>query len=210
MAINKKLSAIISSTLPDFVGEDYPVFVKFVEAYAEFLELKKNPQDVLTNLLDYNDLDKTLDEFVSQFETSYLKNFPKEIAANKRLAIKHISDLYNSKGTEQSYRLLFRLLFNEEIELFLPKTQILRVSDGKWSQRYSVKVKLISGSLENSVGKVFKITRLNSVTTSYVNNIAHIDGNVYEIFTSKIDKNYVIGDRLIGIDFVAEIIATTV
>lgn len=51
---------------------------------------------------------------------------------DERLLIKNIRDIYAQKGTEASIRLLFKLLFNEDIEIDYPGKRILRASDGKW------------------------------------------------------------------------------
>lgn len=39
---NNKISLLVNSQFPDFVQEDYPLFVSFLEAYYEFLENKIN------------------------------------------------------------------------------------------------------------------------------------------------------------------------
>ena len=49
------------------------------------------------------------------------------------LFIKNVLPLYLSKGSEKSFKLLFRLLFSEELEVIYPKNNILRASDGKWT-----------------------------------------------------------------------------
>jgi hypothetical protein len=45
-----------------------------------------------------------------------------------------------SKGIDESFKLLFRLLFNEEVDISFPKNNILRASDGKWTIDNSLKI----------------------------------------------------------------------
>ena len=60
MAISKpKLSRIVAQQLPEFIREDYPTFVAFLEAYYEYLESQNS------NLYDIRDIDKTLDNFIN-------------------------------------------------------------------------------------------------------------------------------------------------
>lgn len=205
------ISALVQSQFPQFVQDDYPALIAFIEAYYKYLELEKNPQDVLSNLIAYSDIDRTLDEFVSKFEKLYLNGLPQQVAGDKRTFMKHVRDLYNTKGTEESFRLLFRLLFNEEIEISYPKEQMLRLSDGKWSQRVSIKVILDGGvDTTNVVNKTIKIWTQNGVINTYIKDfVAQADG-IYEVF---IDKTFGItinpGDRVTGLDFGATTVPTT-
>lgn len=54
---------------------------------------------------------------------------------DERLLIKNIQEIYKTKGTEASVRLLFRLLYDEEIFVDYPQRRILKVSDAKWNSK---------------------------------------------------------------------------
>jgi hypothetical protein len=205
------ISTFVQSQFPQFVQEDYPALIAFIEAYYKFLELEKNPQDILSNLIAYADIDRTLDEFVSKFEKQYLNGLPQQVKGDKRTFMKYVKDLYNTKGTEESFRLLFRLLFNEEIEIAYPKQQMLRLSDGKWSQRVSVKVILDGGvDTSNVLNKKIKIWTANGVINTYIKDFVYQSDGIYEVF---IDKTFGInvapGDRVTGLGFGATTVPTT-
>jgi len=199
--MNKTISSLVQSQFPQFVRDDYPTLVAFIQAYYQYLELQKNPQDVLTNLMSYRDIDRTLDEFVVKFEKEYIDGLPQNVVGDKRRFIKHVTDLYNTKGTEESYRLLFRLLFGEEIELYYPKQQMLVASGGTWSQRNSIQVILDPGVSPDCVNKTIKINTVNGVINTYITDVVELNAEerLYELF---INKNFVIlpnpGDRVIG------------
>lgn len=140
--IKSLVNLLKDRSVPDFIETDYPTFVAFIEAYYEYLEQSKNTHDISINLLDYRDIDNTLDSFVEYFRKEFLVNIPKDILADKRLLVKQIKNFYLNKGNEASYKFLFRLLFNEDIEFYYPKRDILRASDGKWYVQYSLKITL--------------------------------------------------------------------
>lgn len=131
---------IIDRVIPEHIRDDYPMFEKFIHAYLEWLEQEKNGLDVITNLRKYRDIDYTLDEFVDYFMNDYAKSFPQDIMGDKRLLLKFIKQFYKNKGNEASLKLLFRILFNEDIGFYYPKDDILRASDGKWEQLITLKV----------------------------------------------------------------------
>lgn len=138
--INEKTSLLVKNQVPNYIVEEYPKFILFLEAYYEFLE-KEHPELSISNnnlterlkkLKTLNDVDVSLDEFEQQFYSTFLSYLPRDLAVSKDIMIKNISKLYASKGSESSYKLLFRMLFDKSVELSYPRDNILRLSDGKW------------------------------------------------------------------------------
>ena len=95
-----------------------------------------NPVQNIQQLLEYADIDETVDQFFDEFKEAFLKTIPKDLTAgvNERNLLKNIKDLYRSKGTKKGHELFFRILLNEEAILSYPRKDMLRVSDGDWSQ----------------------------------------------------------------------------
>lgn len=139
MAIENKLSTLIQGQFPSFYAEEGENFILFMKAYYEFLEQSGKQTHELRKLQEYKDVDDTLDEYIEYFRSTVLAEIPENIVANKRLLAKNIKDFYQTKGTLSSYKLLFRILYNEDVEINYPADQILKVSDGDWRiDRYLV------------------------------------------------------------------------
>lgn len=98
--------------------------VEFTKAYYEF-----NEQRMDRNVPKLRDLDTTLAAFLVFFKKKYLQSLPLDTIVDTRFIIKHIQDLYKRKGSEESLRLLFRMFYDEDIEVFYPSTAILKPSD---------------------------------------------------------------------------------
>jgi len=131
----------IKYTLPEFIREDYPDFVTFLEKYYEFMDQTNNPGNLLLNKR-YYDLDDLNDAELNKKALEFAKDFPQVLAIEKKKLYKNIKSLYESKGSERSIKAFFRLVYDEEIELSYPTQFILRASDGIWRQDNSVKVLL--------------------------------------------------------------------
>ena len=131
---NQKTSLLIAQQLPAFIRDDpsYATFVAFLEAYYEWLEQTNNVTDRSKNLLSYTDIDSTTQEFINHFYNEYLSYFPQNILANKNEVIKLAKQLYQSKGTTASYKFLFRILFNADVDFFFTKDAVLKASAGVW------------------------------------------------------------------------------
>ncbi|MGZ4849877.1 MAG: hypothetical protein ACXV2C_00695 [Candidatus Bathyarchaeia archaeon] len=176
--IQKTISPFISSQFPEFYKTEGPNFILFVQAYYEFMEQQYGPTyaangeststNVLyqgRNLLNYRDLDNTLESFLEHFQKKYLYGIPFNVIINKRFLLKHILDVYRSKGSIQCYRLLFKLIYNEDIEVYLPGIDLLAPSDGTWVVPTYIEVTQTS-YLPNMVGQT--IIGLASNTTAVV------------------------------------------
>lgn len=108
------------------------------------------------NLFEYKDIDTTtsnsLEDFLVHFQEKYLYGIPYSIISNKRFLLKHIQDIYRTKGTIRCYNLLFKLIYDQEVEIYTPAYDILKTSDGTWEQPKYIEVTKTS-ALKNIVGK---------------------------------------------------------
>lgn len=138
---NSKISNLVASQVPFFVRNDHDTFVKFIEAYYEYLEQSGKVVERGKNLPAYADIDRTVDEFAEHFYNTFINKIPRNILADKALVLKHIKDFYTARGTEKSIAFLLRIMFGDEsTEFYYPKRDILRASDGKWYVEKSVKI----------------------------------------------------------------------
>ena len=150
--IEKTISNFVQNQFPQFYQEEGPNFILFMQAYYEWMEsytpLVDSSNNVIINdsnssaippvygarnLFDYRDIDNTLNAFLTHFQDKYLYGIPFNIITNPRFLLKHIKDVYGSKGSIHCYKLLFKLIYNQDIEVYLPGTDILKPSDGTWS-----------------------------------------------------------------------------
>ncbi len=147
-SFDERISVRVEGQLPQFVKQDHPTFVAFLEAYYEYLEQVGKPYEILGNLRSYFNIDKTVDDFLQYFKTQFGKDIPEVVFANanKPSVIKHLRDFYRSKGSEKSFQFLFRLLYQEEIEFYYPGTDMLRVSDGRYTKDKILRCVDTSGS----------------------------------------------------------------
>lgn len=198
--IEQKISNLVEYQFPAFYQEEGPVFIAFVKAYYEWMEQEGNTINQSRNILNYRDLDETLESFLFYFQKKYLYGIPFNTIINKRTLLKHVLDVYRTKGSEQCFDLLFKLIYNQKIDLYIPSKDILRVSDGTWVEKKYVEV--TPSVLNNSfVGK--KIRGLSSGTTAVVESYVTepINQNIIGIFyisnLSPKQGTFTVGEQLV-------------
>ena len=139
MAVNEKISKLIANQFPDFYKEEGANFLAFMEAYYEYMEQTGKMTDAVRNLQSYQDIATTTDTFIEYFIHTFLPSVPLDVTADKKIMTKYINQFNRARGTLASYKLLFRALYNEDVEVEYPADQILKVSDGDWRiDRYLV------------------------------------------------------------------------
>jgi hypothetical protein len=134
---NFKTSLLVNRQVPEFIREEHPLFITFLEAYYEYLENKQGDQinDLVKKskeLRFISDVDESIDDFEDSFFNTFASLVPKNTEITKEQLIKNLLPVYLSKGSENSFKLLFRMLFGQELEILYPKNDVLRASDGKW------------------------------------------------------------------------------
>jgi hypothetical protein len=193
MITRPKVSSIVASQLPEFIRDEYQTFVDFLKAYYDFLETTQKDPTTL------RDIDTTLDAFITYFKDELAAKIPYS-TVDERFLISRIKDLYLAKGSEASYKLLFRILFNKDITINYPSTQMLRASDGKWNQDVSVFVKILIGSPQDIVGKLVDVVTQSKVVRVLVDRRQYVEVEVDRAIRISDDTyEFIIDRRFFGI-----------
>ena len=138
---------VSNQNIPEFIKTDHELYDTFIKAYYEWLELENDSEN--NNYLDFYksvghpgymvpnqeklvDIDATLDKFIEFFANEVVPIALDGIQTNPRFFLKHIRDLYLAKGTIQSFKLFFKLYYNDNIDVFETRDNVLRTSDGKY------------------------------------------------------------------------------
>ena len=198
MATNKKTSVLVNEQLPDFVRDEGPRLQRFIEAYYEFMEQNGGMIDGAKNILAYQDIDTTTNAFLQYFREEIYKNVPDDALVDKKLLAKHIREMYNAKGSEKSYKFLFRILFNEDLEIRFPGEYVFKSSDGRWivekylrvtglsnDERTNLEGQVFIGQTSSAFGKIEKVNLLN-------------EGGILvsEVYLADVSGTFVLGETI--------------
>jgi len=202
-----KIKSIVSKQVPEFVREEHPFFVQFLEAYYEYLD-----QYERRDVASLRDLDRTLEEFI-QYIKSELDVYGQDEYdhIDQILLLRKIKQLFTAKGSEAAYKFLFKILYDKPINITYPWDSVLKASDGKWNRDTTLFVEVSSGDAVSLVGKRVAVVGNIRKIFVQVNSVRFVEGNVYEVF---VEKNYYgnieIGNIIQSDGVVGTILPTTV
>lgn len=181
-------SSRIQTLIPQQLINDSTALVEFLKEYYKFVNQEQEPTNVINTIIKNKDLDLALDKYISLIEKEIGYGMVTNMVANKLNVYKNIEEFYDTKGSIESFKLLFRILFNVNVEIELPKEQILIASDGKWKQDNSIFSITLSGNPFSLVNNSIDIINPDGEIISVeVLRVRSVESNVYEIF---IDQSF--------------------
>ena len=140
-------------------------------ARATISNYKPNPVNNIQDLLNFRDPDKAISNFLTKFRNEFLNTLPETLdgSVSKRKLIKNIKSVYRAKGTARGHEVFFRFLFNLDSEIFYPREQMLRVSDGQFDTKKVLRAIGTVGDTSDLIGRT--ITGQTSSATAIIENV---------------------------------------
>lgn len=138
MSTNITIAPVLVDKLPQFVQDLYPKFVQFMRDYIDFLEQDENFLRVILdwehNLEPSNNVEPYIDQLLKDLGFESGQN----LAVSKSTMLHLLRDFYLARGSEASFKFLFRALFNESVEIRYPREQMLIPSYASYGERHFI------------------------------------------------------------------------
>ena len=141
------ISTVVSRQIPAYIRDEYGAFVDFIKAYYQFLEEThtEGAQPNYKDLEALHSIEDTLEVFVVQFKKELSALFPTNQLADERFVLQRLREFFKTRGSEDSYKFIFRAFFNEDVTITHPSENILKASDGNWEQSNFITTQQITG-----------------------------------------------------------------
>ena len=192
-------SNIVERQLPDFVRSEHPKFVTFLKKYYEWLEQNNQVNYEIERLKESIDVDDADSYYLNLLKRDLLPYFPEEIVADKRLFLKLVNQFYKSNGTPDSIKFLFKALFNDNIDIYYPKDDILKASDGKWTLPLALRIDTSDSNIFNIEKTLLTGTtsKATAVVEKVIQSVDRQLGIKYiEVYISNIQRLFETGETV--------------
>ena len=204
----KSTKHFVKSQFPDFFLDEGEGIVNFVDQY--YRHFSDNTGNKIRDLQFQGDIDTTSNANLIRFNNKYtfgsgraIKELPAVITGDLRFIIKHIKDLYRSKGTSRGIKLFFRLSFNDSPEIFVPGNFLFRPSDSIFRRPDLIEIFLSNGNdfsdLEVLLGTQIFGSRSGSsaIVSNYFKKRVGQKESIY-IELDNISGKFVTGDKIVS------------
>lgn len=154
----------IDNEVITYTGKSTNKFTGCIRGWSGYIHDSGSDSFVFSETLSEEHSENTTVENLSvSFLTKFLKKAKYQLLPgledtklfselNKNLFIKQAKDFYSSKGTDQSFKILFKALYGEDVEIIKPAENLLTPSNSLYKITKDMIVEKISGDIEKIVG----------------------------------------------------------
>ena len=174
-------------------------------ATATISIIKDNIGRASGNILNYKNIETSIDKYVDYLKEELYPSIPLSYYGDKKLIAQYFKDFYESKSNEQSYRFLFKLLYNQDIDFYYPGEDILRVSDGNFEKTQIIRT-LPTGTGTLSDVFLFLNKTIRGETSGVLANVVDIKKffigtvEVAEMTLKLVSGTFAAGEDIVDID----------
>ena len=150
---------------------------------------KENSIVASNRLLDYSDVDETLESFLQNFQKDFIPSLDLKDTQNKRLTLKNIGKLYKQKGTAESVQFLMRILYGLNSEIKYPIDETIFASESDFSEDRRMFVVMDAGGTPQATDKIIqyneeKVTQIDAEAVVEQVTIINVSNRQYSISIS--------------------------
>jgi hypothetical protein len=200
--MDNKLSILFNNQVSDYILEEYPDFIIFLKSYYEWMEESGNSLEFLQTYKDNIDIDLSDVEFTNSFLQELVGFISNIEFIDEKTLIRYVKEFYLAKGSHESFRFIFNLLFNSELSIVYPREYIFKSSDSIWTGDTVIK------TTNENFYKVqipkdahIKIVGLTSNSVAIVDKTeikSSLDGTKYvEFELSSFDKKFILNENVV-------------
>lgn len=183
----------IGELIPQSLLEIAVPFVDLLKKYYEFMNLDNNPSHIINRDAILRDVTQATDFFLNRVYAEVGQSFylnKDNVETNAANILENLRILYNAKGSLESIKVLFRIVFGEEVDVWLPRDFIFKSSAGTLIRDYSITAILTQGDPFQIVGEYADVvTNISGLPEqkfqTEIIRIEKIDNTYYRLFITK-------------------------
>lgn len=134
MAKHDNLSSIILQRIPEFITDEYPLFKEFLLEYYTWMDDTQHVNDefnftnALIEFAHKKDVASQDSTYIDVMLRSMGFDVERELKVGKHFLALFLREFYLSRGSQQSFRFLFKLFFNKDVSINYPRRMLAKSS----------------------------------------------------------------------------------
>jgi hypothetical protein len=123
----------IDSRIPDFIKSEYPAAHKLIIDFYKWLEEDGNFIRVLSEFKAGQEVNNQIDPYIDYIMSELGWAINRPLTISKSALVSSLRDFYLSRGSENSFKYLFKVLFGEEASISYPRERLFTLSNANYS-----------------------------------------------------------------------------
>ena len=148
------------SGITSFTNPSDPENLVFLESTSENHENDTNVENLSVLFLD---------EFLKKAKKQFLHGFQKDLDENlnKSQFIRQSKDFYSTRGTDESFNILFGALYGEKVDIIRPIDNVISPSNANFKKTRDIIVEPLQGDPNDLIGRTLFQDNFENVTKAY-------------------------------------------
>jgi len=161
--------------------------------YLEFSDSESSSHIASSSVKNLSNL--ILSEFFVKIKAQFAPGFETEgfyPQLNQNIFVKQLRDFYSSKGTDESFRILFKALYGEKVEVIKPQDYLFIPSNSQYRVSKNLVVESIKGDIFSLEGRTIyqKESLVSSIARATVNRVQLIQRSGKNYYVLSLDFDY--------------------
>ena len=142
-----------------------------------------------------------LEEFLKKIKNQFLPGFQdRNLASNLNQSqfIRQSKDFYSTRGTDESFKILFKALYNDKVEIIRPRDYVISPSNAHYKKTRDLIVEFVSGNPSELINKTLFQDQFENISKAYapVSNVEKISVGILtdSYYKVSIDGSYTQND----------------
>ena len=195
---------LIDSEIITYTSKTSTTFEGCIRGFSGVTSYKGNDELVFTeSQIDEHKIGTTVNNLSILFLKEFLNKVKKQFTPgfedrelyselDQRLFIKQSVDFYSSKGTDNSFKILFKALYGENVEVIRPRDYLICPSDAQYRVTSDLVVQVIQGNPEEIVNLTLKQDKTDFINQAQgtITKVEKIRRNSKDYYILSIDSDY--------------------
>jgi hypothetical protein len=128
----RKETSRVESLIPSSLREKSAALIELLKSYYEYMNLPGNPSYEINSINSSRDIDLVDERYLTLLQKEIAAAIPKNVQIDKVKLYKSLLQYYSVRGSVDSIRLFFKILFQDNVQIYYPREDVLVPSSGNW------------------------------------------------------------------------------
>jgi len=130
----RKETSRVESLIPSGLRDKSAALIELLKSYYEYMNLSGNPSYEINSINNSRDIDLVDEKYLTLLQKEIAAAIPKNVQIDKVKLYKSLLQYYSVRGSVDSIRLFFKILFQDNVQVYYPREDMLIPSSGNWDE----------------------------------------------------------------------------